>query len=93
MIQNPDLSHTDDDNFTYIRYDTTSGEEAALEKWIRDKYDINDYKSKKNPNYNLGPNDCRSFRNDVRNQLEKIIRDGGSTGRRRWSTGKVPKAQ
>ena len=89
VIQNPD-PHTDDDDFSYERYKTTPEDEDALENWIKKNSDINDYNSKRNPNYNLIGNDCRSFRNDLRKQLEKIIKSRG--GKIEKSKGEVPKS-
>jgi len=88
VIQNPDPHHNDDD-FSYDSYKTTLEDEAALKKWIKDNYDINDFNSKRNPNYNYGSEDCRSFRNKVRRQLEKIIKD--RDGKIEKSSGNVPK--
>jgi uncharacterized protein RhaS with RHS repeats len=87
-IVSPD-PHEDDDDFGYDQYGTTPDIEKALEQWIKDNYDINDANSKRNPNYNWGVNDCRSFRNDVRKQLEKILKDKGKMIKTK--SGKVPK--
>lgn len=88
-VQNPD-SHANDDDFSYDRYETTPEDEAALQKWIEDNYDINnENENKNNPKYRLGWEDCRSFNKRAKNQLEKIIKD--RKGKVKKTSGQIPK--
>jgi len=74
FIQHEDPHKNDDpDDYTFKRYKTTLAEETKLDEWIKKNYDINDTNSKKNPNYNFGWEDCRSFSHRVEAELEKIM--------------------
>ena len=88
FIESPDR-HSNDSNFTFECYSTTPEDEADLDKWIKDNFDINTSGSSKNPNYDFGINDCRTFNKIVKQQLKQIINNRG--GKIQSKTGKVPK--
>jgi len=77
VVNSPD-DHTDDTYIDYVQIGTTPEQEAELNTWIQENFDINynGYPSAgkvTNPSYNVLMDDCRTFAANVKGKLMNII--------------------
>ncbi len=78
FVESPDR-HNSDADYVYYRYTTTPEDEKALTDWMSRNFDVNDYNSKKNPDFNAPFWNCRTFRNKAEEKLRSIIKKRGGT--------------